>query len=54
MSTDAVTLEPEVARVAPRLAEPHYSPRFDFDEAALAIGVPLGVRLAEQFLADGE
>lgn len=33
------------------LSHPHHSPRFDFDEAALPIGVAVLVRAAERFLA---
>ncbi len=35
------------------LDHPHHSPRFDFDEAALPIGVQLLVRTAERYLAGG-
>jgi metal-dependent amidase/aminoacylase/carboxypeptidase family protein len=45
------TLEPEVRRLQPSLSETHHSPLFDFDEAALPIGVQLLVRTAERYLA---
>jgi amidohydrolase len=34
------------------LAEPHHSPRFDFDEAALSVGCEFLIRAAER-LAGG-
>jgi amidohydrolase len=39
------------ANSARGLDHPHHSPRFDFDEAALPIGVQVLVRVAERFLA---
>jgi amidohydrolase len=38
------------ANAARGLAHPHHSPRFDFDEAALPIGVQLFVRVVERYL----
>jgi amidohydrolase len=34
------------------LRHPHHSPRFDFDEAALAVGVEIWVRLALRYLGE--
>jgi amidohydrolase len=39
------------ANPARGLDHPHHSPRFDFDEAALPVGVQVLVRTAERFLA---
>ncbi len=35
------------------IGSPHHSARFDFDEAALPIGVEIWLRLAEMFLGEG-
>jgi amidohydrolase len=41
------------ANAARGLDQPHHSPRFDFDEDALAIGTEFLVQAAEEFLAGG-
>lgn len=39
------------ANAARGLDHPHHSPRFDFDEAALPIGVQVLVRTTERYLS---